>query len=64
MSSSLRQAKEAFALAMHELVEEPTSASVVRYLVASRNLEHARRDAHRAVRVVAGPRRLAAEGAA
>jgi hypothetical protein len=46
VTSPSREHRQAFADAIHALSEEPTPANVVRYLVASRNLEQpARTDA-------------------
>jgi hypothetical protein len=39
MSSLPREPRQAFADAVHALSDEPTPANVVRYLVASRNLD-------------------------
>jgi hypothetical protein len=43
MSRPLREPRLAFADAVHALAEDPTSVNVVRYLVASRNLEESSR---------------------
>ena len=50
MSAASRSCRAAFAHAIHELTAEPTEENVVRYLMASRELEQAAVAAREALR--------------
>jgi hypothetical protein len=50
VSAALRSCRATFAHAVHELSAEPTGENVVRYLMASRELERAAVAAREAIR--------------